>query len=113
MSDASGTKVLGICGSLRKGSYNAALARALPALAPEGMHLTDAPRVDTMPHYNYDDQVATGFLVQSLLALWLYQRFQISVTAAAPMIAQGLPAKGCSGGREAQSIAFFKTPDIE
>jgi chromate reductase len=53
--------VLVICGSLRKGSYNAALARALPALAPEGMHLTDAPRVDTMPHYNYDDQVATGF----------------------------------------------------
>jgi len=53
--------VLVICGSLRKGSYNAALARALPALAPEGMHLTDAPRVDTMPHYNYDDQAATGF----------------------------------------------------
>ena len=50
-----------ICGSLRKGSYNAALTRALPALAPEGMRLTDAPRVDTMPHYNYDDQVATGF----------------------------------------------------
>jgi chromate reductase len=53
--------VLVICGSLRKGSYNAALTRALPALAPEGMRLTDAPRVDTMPHYNYDDQVATGF----------------------------------------------------
>ena len=53
--------VLVICGSLRKGSYNAALARALPALAPEGMHLADAPRVDTMPHYNHDDQVATGF----------------------------------------------------
>src|SRR6185503_3491276 len=55
------TEVLVICGSLRKGSYNAALTRALPALAPEGMHLTDAPRVDTMPHYNYDDQAATGF----------------------------------------------------
>src|SRR3954452_8634755 len=53
--------VLTICGSLRKGSYNAALARALPALAPEGMTLTAAPRVDTMPHYNHDDQVATGF----------------------------------------------------
>src|SRR5215212_11011500 len=50
-----------ICGSLRKGSYNAALARALPALAPEGMRLIDAPRVDTMPHYNHDDQEATGF----------------------------------------------------
>ena len=53
--------VLVICGSLRRGSYNAALARALPVLAPEGMHLTDAPRADTMPHYNYDDQAATGF----------------------------------------------------
>src|SRR6266550_5892019 len=29
------------------------------------------------------DSFGTGFLVQSLLALWLYQRFQISVTAAA------------------------------
>src|SRR5882672_4835545 len=28
--------ILVICGSLRKGSYNAALTRALPALAPEG-----------------------------------------------------------------------------
>jgi len=28
----------------------------------------------------------TGFLVQSLLALWLYQRFQISVTAAATIL---------------------------
>jgi chromate reductase, NAD(P)H dehydrogenase (quinone) len=55
------TGVLVICGSLRKGSYNAALARALPGLAPEGMRLIDAPRVDTMPHYNYDDQAATGF----------------------------------------------------
>jgi len=32
MADA--LNVLSICGSLRKGSYNAALARALPALAP-------------------------------------------------------------------------------
>ena len=53
--------VLVICGSLRKKSYNAALVRALPALAPEGMTLTAAPRVDTMPHYNHDDQDATGF----------------------------------------------------
>src|SRR3954464_4896727 len=53
--------VLVIRGILRKGSYNAMLVRALPALAPEGMHLSAAPRVDTMPHYNHDDQVATGF----------------------------------------------------
>ncbi len=32
------------------------------------------------------DSFGTGFLVQSLLALWLYQRFHISVTAAAAIL---------------------------
>jgi MFS family permease len=32
------------------------------------------------------DSFGTGFLVQSLLALWLYQRFQISVTTAATIL---------------------------
>ena len=50
--------VLVICGSLRKGSYNAALARALPALAPEGMTLTAAPSYVGFPHYNADIQNA-------------------------------------------------------
>jgi chromate reductase len=54
-------KVLTICGSLRKASYNAALVRALPALAPEGMTFTASPPIDTIPHYNHDDQNATGF----------------------------------------------------
>ena len=31
----------------------------------------------------------------------------------APMMATGLPSKGGSGGREAQSIAFLSTPEIE
>jgi hypothetical protein len=31
--------VLTICGSLRKGSFNAMTQRALPSLAPEGMVL--------------------------------------------------------------------------
>ena len=53
--------VLVICGSLRKGSYNAALARTLPALAPAGMKLRDAPPFHTMPIYNHDIQDATGF----------------------------------------------------
>jgi chromate reductase, NAD(P)H dehydrogenase (quinone) len=43
-----------ICGSLRKDSYNAALARALPALAPPGMALKAAPGWDKMPIYNHD-----------------------------------------------------------
>src|SRR2546428_437722 len=32
------------------------------------------------------DSFGTGFLVQSLLALWLYQRFQISMTTAASIL---------------------------
>jgi chromate reductase len=49
-----------ICGSLRKGSYNAALARALPALAPVGLSLTPAPLWHTFPVYNADDHASTG-----------------------------------------------------
>ena len=50
--------VVVICGSLRKGSYNAALARALPALAPAGLALRTAPPLDAIPPYNADVQNA-------------------------------------------------------
>ncbi|HEU4359270.1 MAG TPA: NADPH-dependent FMN reductase [Xanthobacteraceae bacterium] len=50
-----------ICGSLRKGSYNAALARTLPALAPAGMKLRAASSFERFPIYNFDIQNATGF----------------------------------------------------
>ncbi len=53
--------VLVICGSLRKGSYNAALARTLPALAPSGMSLRSAPSFANFPIYNADIQTASGF----------------------------------------------------
>jgi chromate reductase, NAD(P)H dehydrogenase (quinone) len=53
--------VISICGSLRKGSYNAALARTLPSLAPPGMTITPAPAWDKMPIYNHDIQDASGF----------------------------------------------------
>jgi chromate reductase len=53
--------VLVICGSLRKGSYNAALTRTLPALAPGGMRLRDAPSFESFPLYNFDIQNETGF----------------------------------------------------
>jgi chromate reductase len=52
--------VLVICGSLRKGSYNAALARALPALAPPGMTLRAAPAFAGLPVYNFDEHQADG-----------------------------------------------------
>ena len=54
-------KVLVICGSLRKGSYNAALTRALPALTPPEMKLITAPSFAAFPFYNADDQDASGF----------------------------------------------------
>jgi chromate reductase, NAD(P)H dehydrogenase (quinone) len=52
--------VLVICGSLRKGSYNAALARSLPPLAPPGIALRSAPSFAGLPVYNYDEHQATG-----------------------------------------------------
>lgn len=57
---ASGLNVLSICGSLRKGSYNAMVARALPELAPEGMSITEAPPFDGFPIYNFDIQHEKG-----------------------------------------------------
>ncbi len=53
--------VISICGSLRKGSYNAMVQRALPALAPEGMSIKPAPPFAEFPLYNFDIQNATGF----------------------------------------------------
>ena len=52
--------VLVICGSLRKGSYNAALARTLPALAPPGIALRAAPSFAGLAIYDYDEHQATG-----------------------------------------------------
>ena len=43
-------------GSLRKGSFNAAIARALPALAPEGVTIEPLPSVGDFPLYNADVQ---------------------------------------------------------
>ena len=52
--------VMVICGSLRKGSYNAALARTLPSLAPPGMTLRAAPAFAGLPVYNFDEHQAGG-----------------------------------------------------
>ena len=41
--------VITIAGSLRKGSFNAALARQLPKWAPDGMAITAAPPWATPP----------------------------------------------------------------
>jgi chromate reductase, NAD(P)H dehydrogenase (quinone) len=43
-------------GSLRKASFNAAIARALPTLAPEGVTIEPLPSVGEFPLYNHDVQ---------------------------------------------------------
>jgi chromate reductase len=53
--------VISIIGSLRKGSFNAALARQLPKWQPAGMSITASPPWADLPIYNADDQNATGF----------------------------------------------------
>jgi chromate reductase len=53
--------VITIVGSLRKGSFNAALARQLPKWQPAGMTITASPHWADLPIYNADDQNSTGF----------------------------------------------------
>jgi len=53
--------VISICGSLRKGSFNAIVQRALPSLAPEGLAVRPALSFAEFPLYNADIQNSTGF----------------------------------------------------
>src|SRR5579859_3092549 len=53
--------VLSICGSLRKGSFNGIVQRALQGLAPDGMKIIVAPSFVDFPLYNADVQSASGF----------------------------------------------------
>src|SRR5437763_13826699 len=53
--------VISIVGSLRKSSFNAALARQLSKWQPAGMNITPAPDWRDLPIYNADDQNSTGF----------------------------------------------------
>jgi chromate reductase len=53
--------ILSICGSLRKGSYNAALQRTLPSLAPPGLNITASTlSFADLKVYNFDDHQANG-----------------------------------------------------
>jgi chromate reductase, NAD(P)H dehydrogenase (quinone) len=52
--------VLVICGSLRKGSFNASVARTLPSLAPPEFSLKTAPSFANFPIYNADVHDASG-----------------------------------------------------
>ena len=52
-------KIIGISGSLRMGSYNTALLRALISLQPPGMEI-EPIRLNGIPVYDGDDEKATG-----------------------------------------------------
>jgi len=47
-------RILGIAGSLRRGSYNRALLRAAVELAPEGVEIGAFERLGEIPPYNED-----------------------------------------------------------
>lgn len=55
--DARPVRVVGISGSLRKGSYNTMALKAAMALAPEGMTI-EAAEIGDLPHYNDDVRLA-------------------------------------------------------
>ena len=52
--DVADLKILGISGSLRKGSYNTAILRASAELMPAGMKLERIARIDDIPLFNQD-----------------------------------------------------------
>jgi len=52
--------ILSICGSLRKGSYNAALQRTLPSLAPPGLSIKPAQSFAGLALYDFDEHQASG-----------------------------------------------------
>ncbi|PKC38168.1 hypothetical protein V462_07270 [Pantoea ananatis 15320] len=54
-------KIVTLLGSLRQGSYNAMIARALPQLAPEGMTIDALPSIRDIPLYDADLQQEERF----------------------------------------------------
>lgn len=58
MADAAPLKLVTLLGSLRQGSYNGVIARALPALAPAGVEITPLPSIRGLPVYDADLQAA-------------------------------------------------------
>ena len=57
MSDARRLLFAVMVGSSREGSFNGAIARALPALAPDGTLIESLPSVGHFPLYSYDVQL--------------------------------------------------------
>lgn len=54
-------KFVTLLGSLRKGSYNAMVARSLPKVAPAGVTIEALPSIGSVPLYDADVQQEEGF----------------------------------------------------
>ncbi|MBB2200117.1 NADPH-dependent FMN reductase [Gluconacetobacter tumulisoli] len=67
MTDTAELTILGISGSLRKGSFNTALLRAATTLAPPGMHIALYDELALLPPYD-EDVRAQGF--PAIVAQW-------------------------------------------
>ena len=57
MTGESNLRLVALLGSLRRGSYNGAIARALPGLAPLGVNIVPLGSVGDFPLFNQDVQV--------------------------------------------------------
>jgi chromate reductase len=60
MAEKASYSVVGICGSLRKASFNAATLRFAQSVAPANLKLAVFDRIGEFPLYNGDDEKARG-----------------------------------------------------
>jgi chromate reductase, NAD(P)H dehydrogenase (quinone) len=82
-------QLVALSGSLRAGSYNTALLRALPELAPPTLHFT-LHTIAGIPVYNGDDEDATG-LPPAVVALRAAIRRSDGLVIATPEYNNGIP----------------------
>jgi len=82
-------RIIGISGSLRAGSSNAALLRAAERLAPEGMEIAIWDGIGELPHFNPDlDEAEPPAVVAEFRALL---RTADGVLISSPEYAHGVP----------------------
>lgn len=81
--------ILGIAGSLRRGSYNRALLHAAQALAPDGVEITTYDGLADLPPYNADVEAAGD--LESVCALKDRIRAADALLIATPEYNYGIP----------------------
>ena len=97
-------------GSLRKGSYNAAIARALPALAPVDVTIGPLGSIGDFPLYDFDAQERSGF-PPAVLAMGEAIRAADGIVFVTPEYNYSVPgvlktrSTGCRGCRISRSPA--------